>query len=162
MKRAAKAWPSFRARTPSRRSPSYPYLLQELIDTAGGIPDVTPGRHDLRVVMIESEVIYCYVRIPAEASYISNYNLNNPGSTWHGVPLLDLPTGMRRLCATVDDGLQDFPGRVYSIDAGLDRDGKWKLFELNSKPAISQRDTHEGSTEFMERLADILVQKARR
>jgi hypothetical protein len=46
----------------------YPVMLQELIDTSGGIPGSAPGTHDFRLVMANDRVLLTYVRMPADGS----------------------------------------------------------------------------------------------
>ena len=43
---------------------SFPYLIQEFIDTSGGIPGVVEGIHDFRIITIAGDPVLSYVRTP--------------------------------------------------------------------------------------------------
>ena len=134
--------------------PSFPYLIQEFIDTSGGIPGVTEGRHDLRIVSILGEPILAFVRTPPTGSYLAN--VSQGGSTIE-VPVARLPAGALELFRKVDAAMRRFPHRLYSTDMGLDRSGRWFLIELNAKPALFGRHRGPAFALFHERLADLLL-----
>lgn len=137
--------------------PSFPYLLQELIDTSNGIPGLVAGKHDLRMMSINGEILSVYARLPRGDSYVSNYNL---GGEWQEMELKKLPEGAHEIFRKIDKDLSTFPDRVYALDVGLDKSGEWKIFELNSRPGLSCLGMHEGATEFMMKLRDLLLAHA--
>ncbi len=120
----------------------FPMILQEFIDTSGGIPGICDGRHDLRLITFGDRLIDAYFRQPASPDgYLSNVAL---GGFIAQVPLEKIPTAARALAASVDASFINFPDRVYSSDMGLDRNGEWKLIELNSPPGFAlDEDTED-------------------
>ena len=57
----------FRPERPGRK-----YILQEFVDTSRGIPNLTPGKHDLRVVIINNKVVWSHIRVPAKGKMLAN------------------------------------------------------------------------------------------
>lgn len=138
----------------SRYIASFPYLIQEYIDTTGGIPNITEGAHDFRIVSINGEPIIAFVRTPPPGSYLAN--VSQGGSTIE-VPINDIPEEALKIFTNVDGVLKRFPRRVYSLDMGRDANGRWMIIELNSKPALFSRDRGPEFARFHERLADVLI-----
>lgn len=133
---------------------TYPVLLQEFIDTSGGIPSLARGRHDLRIISMRGKPIVSYMREPQDGTYVSNVA---QGGRLTEVALSAVPPDALALWKKVDDTFTRFPFRFYTTDVGLHSSGAWKLIELNAKPGISHFGEFAGARKFMERLADFLV-----
>lgn len=123
------------------REPTFPFILQEFVDTAGGIPGICRGRHDLRLIYFGNRLVDAYVRQPAKNGYLSNVA---QGGSIRQVPIGDLPLEAQSFAVHIDAAFQHFPDRVYSIDIGLDADGTWKLIELNSPPGLPLEEDERG------------------
>lgn len=143
------------AETIAQKPMEFPCLVQDFIDTSGGIPDITTGLHDLRMIVVNGKMIYAYIRVPPPNSYISNYA---QGGKWFEVPADKLPAGALEVFRTIDARMSGFPLRIYSVDVGLHKGTEWKIFELNSKPAVDPRESSPGAGPFMDAVADILLQ----
>lgn len=133
---------------------SYPYLLQEYIDTAAGIPGIVEGTHDFRMLCVRGALIQAFVRTPPPGGVLPN--VAQGGST-HEVPLERIPASARDVFNMVDARLTGFRDRVYSVDVGFHQGTTWKLFELNSRPALFSRSRGAGFVRFHEALADLLL-----
>jgi len=48
------------------------YIVQEFIDSSGGIPKIASGIHDLRVAVVNMKPVWCHVRIPPSGSFKAN------------------------------------------------------------------------------------------
>lgn len=108
-------------------------LVQEFIDSAEGIPPLgIEGVHDLRVVVIDGEPVVSYVREP-ESGLVSNVQL---GGSMKNVELDDVPEEALDIVSEVDEKLQEFDHRLYSVDFIFDEVGKPWILELNSKPGL--------------------------
>lgn len=136
---------------------SFPYLVQEYIDTSNGIPGITPGRHDFRIVSICGDIIQVYVRTPPEHGHIANLS---HGATLHMLTPSNVPNGALELFRAIDAELSVYPERVYCTDMGLNRDGQWMLIELNSKPGLRWRKHGDSAALFQERLVELFVHAA--
>jgi glutathione synthase/RimK-type ligase-like ATP-grasp enzyme len=133
----------------------YPVMIQEYIDTSGGIPGITDGKHDFRLIMMNDRVLLTYARLPAEGGYISN--VSKGGSVRH-VPIERRPAAAVALAQNVDRALASYGDRLYSIDCGLDKSGEWKIIELNDHPGLSPRgDCGEEADAYYGSLADFFL-----
>ncbi len=137
---------------------SFPYLLQDFLDTSAGIPGIVDGLHDLRVILLSGEIGLCYVRTPPPGMLTANVSR---GGREIEVKAAVLPWGAREVVSTVEEQMRRFPTRLYSIDMGLDRGGEWKVFELNSQPSFSTRETGPTYLPFQEQLAAFLLRHCR-
>jgi hypothetical protein len=133
---------------------SFPYLLQEFIDTSGGVPGIVEGIHDLRIIGVRGEPMLSYVRTPPPGKLLANVAL---GGREIPVPLENVPADAMDLYASVDRELAQYPQRVYSVDMGRDRNGTWKIIELNSKPGLSPVRMGPQYERFLGKLADTLL-----
>lgn len=116
------------------------YIAQEFVETKNGIPDITKGRHDLRVVIINGKPVWSHVRIPPEGEYKANLSGRN-GGTLKEVLLSDLPDSVREI---VNDVAEKFSVRyenpIYSLDFGFDPKGKPWIFEINDQIGFPRPD----------------------
>lgn len=137
---------------------TFPYLLQEFIDTRAGIPRLVRGLHDLRIVSIEGKIVSCFIRVPKDGSFVSNVGR---GGVMFGLGDIPLPKEVLRVFTAVDAKLRRFPHRYYALDLGRHRDGSWKIFELNSQPGLGIEDFDEpGGERLFTALADLLSRTA--
>jgi glutathione synthase/RimK-type ligase-like ATP-grasp enzyme len=136
----------------------YPVMVQEFIDTSGGIPGITEGKHDFRMIMRNDRVLLTYARMPPDGKFVSN--VAQGGSVKH-VPMDKRPQGALDLAAKVDLEFSKFGDRLYCIDCGLDRDGSWKIIELNDQPGLSPRsDCGDEADRYYRSLADFFIAAA--
>src|SRR6185436_9953431 len=133
---------------------SFPYLIQEFIDTSAGVPGIVEGIHDFRIVAVSGEPVVCYVRTPPPGKKLAN--VAQGGKEIH-VTLDRIPQEALALFQQVDDALARFPKRVYSVDMGRNVDGRWMIIELNSKPGLTPKHWGPDNVRFMELLADTLL-----
>lgn len=131
----------------------FPYILQEYVDTSGGIPKLVDGLHDLRVIVVNGTAVQAFIRTPPPGGILPN--VAQGGST-HEVNLKDVPEDAMHIVRCVDDQLKCFPNRLYSVDMGRDVSGSWFLFELNSRPALFSRKRGPGFERFQDALVDLL------
>lgn len=134
---------------------SYPVLVQQWIDTSAGIPDLIDAPHDLRLIVMNGMIAFSFTRTPKKGSLISNFAL---GGMMMPVVREDRPTEAIDLLRRVDDALEHFGPRIYSMDCARDRSGRWYLIEINSPPA--PQNCHECGDEgntYMGMHADLLL-----
>jgi hypothetical protein len=108
------------------------YLAQEFIDTSHGIPGVTPGLHDLRILVFNGQAKLAVVRIPAPGMLLANIA---QGATTHPVNLARIPQEILDIVKKVDAKLTEFEPRIYSIDFLVGPEGAF-VVELNSRPGF--------------------------
>lgn len=112
------------------------YLAQEFIDTSTGIPNITPGRHDLRILVFGGVPKLAVIRIPAPGKLLANVA---QGATTHCVDLNLVPKEVLEIVAKVDEKLKQFSPRIYSVDFLIAKEGPF-IVELNSRPGFPHPD----------------------
>ena len=134
----------------------FPLLVQECIDMSQGIPGHSTGAHDLRIVFVGDQVALCTLRTPPEGGLIANAA---QGGSINLIPVPDIPPDALALALSIDRRLQDHPGRIYSVDMGLDKGTTWKVIELNAPPGLTPPVWGDVSR-YYELLADHLIRMA--
>lgn len=133
----------------------FPVMIQEFIDTSGGIPGFPDLKHDFRIVVANGTPLLTFLRIPKEGSFIANVGR---GGRVIIVPPEKRPAEAMALVPVIDAKLERFGNRMYSIDCGFDRSGVWKLIEFNDQPGLM---THEEcgayADEYTEHLTEFLL-----
>jgi glutathione synthase/RimK-type ligase-like ATP-grasp enzyme len=133
---------------------SFPLLMQEFIDTSAGIPGITTGMHDLRVVLCNGEIIHSNIRTPGKGDKKANFS---QGGSLKVIDPELLPEDLKYIVASIDFDLSLYGERLYSLDFGLSADNEWKLIELNARPGMPSIDTefsflHEKLADFFARI----------
>ncbi|XLQ20645.1 MAG: RimK family alpha-L-glutamate ligase [Candidatus Moraniibacteriota bacterium] len=111
----------------------FPILAQEFIDSTNGITGITDSVHDLRLVFIENDLIYSYIRIPKKGSFLANLS---QGGSMKILQNEQLPTSVNTLVTDVQNTLSTFKNKIYTIDLMFDENQKPWLIELNSMPGL--------------------------
>lgn len=120
------------------------YILQEFVDTSHGIPNITPGKHDLRIVVVNGEVVWCHVRVPAEGTFLANAA---QGGNLTEVDYNRVPESVKRIVEIVSkDFYKTYDNPIFSLDFGVNEKGEPKIFEINDqmgfpKWEMKNRDT---------------------
>lgn len=137
---------------------AYPIILQQFVDTSGGIPGIVGGVCDLRTIMIDGEVGLTYARKAKEGSLISNVS---KGGQEIEVPPDRRPPEVIGIVQEIDRRFQAMSEhRVFSADMAPDKDGKWYLIELNSKPGLSPCSYGATYPRYQELLVNALISAA--
>lgn len=107
------------------------YILQEFIDTSNGIAHLTPGKHDLRIVVINGEVVWCHIRVPAEGSLLANAA---QGGNLTEVDYSKVPESVKKIVKIIShDFYNKYDNPMFSLDFGIDDKGTPKIFEINDQ-----------------------------
>lgn len=139
----------------SAKTYDYPVIVQEFVDTSGGIEGVTPSHHDFRMIIMDGEVFMTFLRTPPSGKLLSNVS---QGGIMTVVPERLRPSGALDLVKEVDDKLTVFEHRLYTIDCGYDKSGRWYVFELNDQPGlITPEECGPFKDEYYSRLAQYLI-----
>lgn len=110
----------------------YNGLLEEFIDTSGGIPRLTKSYHDLRMTIMDGKLVETFIRAPQRGSFVANIAA---GGILHEFPTRRLPQAARRMAAIVDQRMQQYGHRIYSVDVGFEG-RKPYLIEINDRPGF--------------------------
>lgn len=109
------------------------YIVQDFINSSKGVPGVSRKTHDLRLVFINNEISYAYIREPQKGTYLANLA---QGGSLKIVLLEKLPKTLNPIIKQANDIFQTFNPRIYSIDFMFDEQGNPWVVELNSMPGL--------------------------
>jgi glutathione synthase/RimK-type ligase-like ATP-grasp enzyme len=116
------------------------YILQKFIDTSAGIEGIVDGLHDLRVVIVEGEIVWCHVRRPKAGTYLANVAL---GGSIEEVEINRIPSyiidAVHKIQSMIDN---KYNMPLYSIDFGISSKTPY-VFELNDQigfPKVSMKN----------------------
>lgn len=116
-----------------KSSISGPYLAQEFIDSSRGVPGVSKNIHDLRLVFVNSKIVYAYIREPKKGSYLANLA---QGGSLIIVPLNKLPKSLNPIINHANAIFKTFVPRIFCIDFMFDQNKRPWIVELNSMPGL--------------------------
>jgi len=114
------------------------YIAQEFVDTGRGIPGIAKRMHDLRIVIVNGEVVWCHVREPALGSLLANAA---QGGNLTEVTYAKVPESVKEITEKVSKlFLEKFDNPIYSLDFGIGKDGIPKIFEINDQMGFPKWD----------------------
>ena len=110
------------------------YIVQPLMESDSGIPELgIPGRHDLRMLIYNGEIMDFFIRVAPTDTFICNQSHGGKISYFQ---LHELPEQFRGIAHEADQALRDYMPRYYSVDVGIGRSGKIWVYELNTMPGV--------------------------
>ncbi len=113
----------------------FPGIIQDFIDTGGGIPGICGSYHDLRILIMDGRVVEVFVRIPKRGTLLANVA---QGGTLKEIPKGKIPVRARTIVKKIDTRLKRYGHRIYSIDLGFEN-GTPYLFEINAQPGLPNK-----------------------
>ncbi len=108
-------------------------ILQEHIDSSDGVPGIVEGVHDFRITIVGNQIFYAYLKVPEGNSLLCNVA---QGGRMIFIDNSEIPSEVKNICDDIVNKLSGFKTVSYSIDLARDKDGKYKLIEMNSRPGI--------------------------
>lgn len=127
-------------------------IAQEFVDSSYGIEDIVDGVHDLRLVFINDNLVYSYVREPAEGSLLANVS---KGGTMKIVEEQELPESVFELVKDVKEKFSFYNPKIYTIDLIFDENQKPWIIEFNTMPGIY---FSEGQEEWRDKMYNKLIE----
>jgi hypothetical protein len=107
------------------------YIAQDFVDTSNGITGITPGLHDLRLAIVNGEVVWSHVRVPQAGSFKSNAAA---GGVLTEVDLKLIPSEVKKIADLISKKFYDkYDNPIYSLDFGINIDGTPYIFEINDQ-----------------------------
>lgn len=131
----------------------YPLIVQEFIDSSGGITGLVEGVHDIRVKILGGKIIGGHLRWPQLVGELrSNVAL---GGAEEMLDTDELPGELIKMTNEIDDHFKQFP-RYYSADFIYDG-GRYRLLELNGSPGLDPSSLGYKTKTITKQLAVYLV-----
>ncbi len=107
------------------------YILQEFVDTSNGIPNLTEGMHDLRVVVVNGEVVWSHIRVPAKGKLLANAA---QGGILTEINYDKVPNSVKKIVKDISNRFYNkYDNPIFSIDFGINERGEPKIFEINDQ-----------------------------
>ncbi len=107
------------------------YIAQEFVDTSGGIPNITPGMHDLRIAIVNAKAVWSHGRFPEKVSFMANAA---QGGILTEVDYSEVPESIKKIVGEIAERFyKDYDNPAYSIDFGIGKDNVPKIFEINDQ-----------------------------
>lgn len=128
----------------------FPLLVQDFLDTSGGIPGIVEGLHDLRITVFDGDILYSYVRTPPPNKFAANVA---QGGTFFMLEPARLPSEVVHIVKQIDADLSYVGPRFYSVDFGFTPNGP-KIIEMNSKLGLLPDKDGPEFVELKQRLAE--------
>lgn len=106
------------------------YIAQEFINTSGGINGIAKGLHDLRVVVINSKVVWCHVRTPKEGMYTANVG---QGGALFEIDYNLVPEKVKEVVKKISEAFyREYDNPLFSVDFGIQNETPY-IFEVNDQ-----------------------------
>lgn len=109
------------------------HIIQDFIDSSGGVPGISSGAHDFRLVIVNDDIVYAYIREPKEGSFLANLA---QGGSLKIVRNENIPASVYPLVEHAHSIFASFHPKIYTIDIMFDLDQRPWIVELNSMPGL--------------------------
>lgn len=131
----------------------FPILVQDFLDSSGGVPGIVEGLHDFRIAIVDGEPTYSYFRTPPKNSYLANVAR---GGRFSMVPLDKLPAAAVEIVKAIDAELAQYGHRFYGIDFAFTTSGP-KIIEMNSRLGLLPNEDDPAFVVLKQKLAAIFA-----
>src|SRR5680860_877267 len=115
----------------------YPVVVQEFIDSRGGLRGIAKGVHDFRIIFINHNPVLAYVREPIGKSLIANVSFGGKRTI---VDLDKIPKKIEKKYKLALNKLKIFKDVIYSIDFIFNEKQDPFIVEINSAPSFHLED----------------------
>lgn len=116
-----------------KQLPQFPFLIQEFVESSEGVHNIASGRHDLRIIILNGNILGGSIRIPKPGGFLSN---THQGGTMRLLDISEIPDDLKDLSKDIDTKLPRVP-RLYSADfIHSSLKDRWFLIELNQSPGL--------------------------
>lgn len=121
------------------------YIVQKFVEASEiPLPGVSGRQHDLRIVFVNNDPVYTYVRVPESDEGVSN--VAKDGSIAY-INLEDIPEDVMDSAMKVSERLEGYRPCLFSVDFIISEGGRPYILELNSKPGMYFSDS-EGEEKY--------------
>jgi glutathione synthase/RimK-type ligase-like ATP-grasp enzyme len=136
---------------------NFPVIMQEFVETSGGIDGMVGGRHDIRLYIIDGEAVMCSIRQPKEGGWLSN---THQGGSIHFYNKSEINPDLLEFAKPLIEKFDQMGGKFYAVDFMHGNDG-WHMVEMNDRPGMPARfqDTNGAVSKFHEKLTNMILKE---
>lgn len=109
---------------------AFPGILQDFKETKEGVPGLLKGRHDMRVVVVNGQVVWATVRQPKADGLLAN--VAQGGSIKEIDPEKIPQTALDIVMKLAKDFAQEYYNPLFSVDLGFE-EGEPFIYEINDQ-----------------------------
>ena len=109
------------------------HIIQDFIDSSDGVPGISSAAHDFRLVIVNDDIIYAYIREPKEGSLLANIS---QGGILKIIPNENIPESVQPIIKYSRSIFTSFYPKIYTIDIMFDENKRPWIVELNSMPGL--------------------------
>jgi glutathione synthase/RimK-type ligase-like ATP-grasp enzyme len=132
-----------------------PVLIQEFKETSGGVPGLTKGRHDLRVAVVDCQIVWATIRQPDGDNLLANVA---QGGSITEIEIPDIPESVIPIVSHMTKVFREkYHNPLFAVDFGFE-DGKPFIYEINDQIGFPLPEMKKNI--LVKSLAQLLVEKA--
>lgn len=110
-------------------------LLQEFLDSSGGIPGMVEGIHEIQIFMVNGEFAGARIKEYPEGVFVASITGRGIRATTFRIGNSELPPELWDKVEELDGKLTRFDPRLYRADFVNTPNG-YRMIEINSRPGI--------------------------
>ncbi len=111
-------------------------IVQEFIDSSGGIPNLAEGVHEININMVNGNFAGARIKNMHEGVFVATVTGAKGGCEVHGIPFKKVPKDLWEIIKKLDKELERFNPRIYRADFAKGTQG-YRLIEINSRPGVT-------------------------
>lgn len=127
-------------------NPKEPYVMQEFIDCARGIPKIYNGVHDFRLLFLGNKLFHAFYRTAAPGTLLCNVT---QGGLRVVVPLSKVPKKLKKMASVIQKRFTQFSNSFYSVDFIYNERGVPKIIEINSSSGLDNAPGYDRHLTFL-------------
>ncbi len=136
---------------------TFPVIMQEFIESEGGIDGMISGRHDIRLYIVDGNVAMCSIRQPAKGNWLSN---THQGGSIRFYRKSQINSELLKFAKPIIEKFDNMGGKFYSIDF-MCSGNNWYMVEMNDRPGMPAlcQNSNGAVEEFYNRLVEMIIKE---
>ena len=133
-----------------------PVIVQDFKETKAGIPGLVIGRHDLRVAVVDGDIVWATIRQPQGDNLLANVA---QGGSIAEIKISEVPESVLPIVKKLAEKFkQDYFNPLFSIDFGFEN-GRPFIYEINDQIGFPRPEMKNNL--LVKSLAKVLIEKAK-
>jgi glutathione synthase/RimK-type ligase-like ATP-grasp enzyme len=132
-----------------------PVIIQDFKETSDGIPGHVKGRHDLRVAVVNGEIVWATIRQPAGKNLLANVY---QGGSIKEIEIASIPKSVLPIVEKMSEEFRSkFNNPLFAIDFGFE-EGRPFIYEINDQIGFPLPEMKENT--LIKSLAKLLLKRS--